>query len=62
MRYEIAQQLKIGEREHERNKGIRVKVYRWVVRAQAMTWQDAKAQCKTLKGARIYPVREQVTA
>ena len=62
MKYEIAQQLKTGEYEHPRNKNIAIKRYEWIVTATGLTWQAARAQRKSLKGARIYPIREADTA
>ena len=58
MKYEIAQQLKTTEREHEHNNQITIKIYEWVITATGLTWEAAKARRKARKGARIYPMHE----
>jgi hypothetical protein len=60
--YEVARQLKTTERQHEHDRRITIKRYEWVVTASNLTWQEAKAQCKSKRGARIYPMRQAVTA
>jgi hypothetical protein len=58
MRYEIAQRIKLAEYEHPHNNRITIKRYGWMVTASDLTWHEAKAHRKAIKGARIYPMRE----
>ena len=57
MKYEIAQRLKVGEYELP-HAPIIIKRYGWVVTARDLTWEEAKAHRRALKGARIYPMKE----
>ena len=57
MKYEIAQRLKVGEYELP-HAPIIIKRYGWVVTARDLTWEEARAHRKALKGARIYPMKE----
>jgi hypothetical protein len=60
--YEVAQQLKTAEYKHPRNAHITIKRYEWVTTASNLTWQEAKAKRRAMRGARIYRAVEAVTA